>query len=137
MAIPTSKGKKLYRSGLERETGLGLQQRGMEFGFETLRLSYIQPETNRHYTPDFVLANGIIIETKGQLDAADRKKMILIKQQYPNLDIRFVFSYARAKIYKGSKTTVAKWAAQNGYMWADKRILLEWTKEPAKELNFK
>ena len=37
----------------------------------------------RMYTPDFVLPNGIIIETKGRFTVADRRKHLLIKKQHP------------------------------------------------------
>ena len=46
----------------------------------------------RTYTPDFLLPNGIIIETKGRFTPEDRRKHLLIKKQHPDLDIRFVFS---------------------------------------------
>ena len=39
----------------------------------------------------FRLDNGIIIETKGAFNSADRKKHKLIKEQHPELDIRFMF----------------------------------------------
>ena len=129
------KGKDGFRSDFERVTGKQLNTAGMLFTFETLTLPFIQPAADRKYTPDFILDNGIIVETKGQLDAADRKKMILIRAQYPLLDIRFVFSYARGKIYKGSKTTYAKWAADHGYKWADKTIPEAWLLEPKKDLD--
>ena len=43
----------------------------------------------RTYTPDFVLNNGIIIETKGRFMAADRRKHIAIKKQHPKLRYSF------------------------------------------------
>jgi len=123
-----------YRSGLERQIGDHLKARGISFGFETLVIPFVQPETNRKYTPDFILDNGIIIESKGMFDSADRKKMLLVKAQYPKLDIRFVFSNARAKIYKGSKTTHARWASKYGFPWAHRKIPDEWLKESRKEI---
>ena len=124
-----------YRSGLEVKTAKQLKDAGVDYTYEELTIGFVQPETKRKYTPDFVLANGIIIETKGQLSVADRKKMILVKTQHPKLDIRFVFSYAYGKIYKGSKTTYAKWAADHGFPWANKSIPSEWLKEPKKEIE--
>ena len=49
----------------------------------------------------------IIIETKGRFVTADRQKMLLVKEQYPDLDIRFVFSNPNSRISKKSKTTYA------------------------------
>ena len=54
--------------------------------------------------------------------------MSLIKKQYPELDIRFVFMNANNKIYKGSKTTYAMWANKHGFEWAEKNIPEEWLK---------
>ncbi len=123
-----------YRSGLEKKIGDQLKSAGMAFGFETLILPFVQPVANRKYHPDFILDNGIIIETKGQFGSDDRKKMLLVKAQHPKLDIRFVFSCANSKIYKGSKTTHARWASKYGFPWANKKIPTAWLKEPKKEI---
>lgn len=87
------------------------------------------PEKEHHYTPDFVLDNGIVIETKGLFTTEDRAKMKLVKAQHPELDIRMVFSNAMARISKASKTTYAKWCETNLFPWAHKSIPLEWFKE--------
>ena len=115
-----------YRSGLEDRIQKELTDKNVEFKYETLKLSYLQPEKKRIYTPDFVLENGIIIETKGRLTTEDRKKMELIKLQYPNLDIRILFQNSNTKIRKGSKTTYAQWADKIGYIWAEKHIPESW-----------
>ena len=39
----------------------------------------------------------------------DRRKHLAIQKQHPELDIRFVFSNAQAKLYKGSKTRYSGW----------------------------
>jgi len=83
----------------------------------------------RTYTPDFELPNGIIIESKGRFVAADRKKHLLVQRQFPELDIRFVFSNSKGKISKGSKTSYADWCDKHGYIYADKLIPEEWIKE--------
>lgn len=78
-----------------------------------------------------MLPNGIIIETKGLFQTDDRKKHRLIKAQYPDLDIRFIFSNANAKIAKKSKTTYAKWAEDCGFKWAHRDLPQAWLTEPA------
>ena len=129
--IPYKKAP-VFRSKFERSLGVSLRQAGDPYQFEPVWIYYTQPEVIRKYKPDFILGNGIIIEAKGKLESDDRKKMILVKAQFPELDIRFVFQYARGKIYKGSKTTCAKWAANHGFPWADKKIPVEWIMEPIK-----
>jgi len=90
----------------------------------------VEPAKSRHYTPDFILPNGIVIETKGLFQTEDRQKHQLLKLLYPCLDIRLVFSNAMAKIAKRSKTTYAAWAKAAGIPWAHKTIPREWLHEP-------
>ena len=118
-----------YRSGLEEEIADLLDSRGVTYGYETQKISYVQPEQKRTYTPDFILSNGIIIETQGIFSSDDRKKHLLIQKQMPHLDIRFVFSNANARIYKGSKTRHRDWCEQHGFQWAHRTIPKAWLRE--------
>ena len=119
-----------FRSGLEEKVAKQLTDEDMPFKYEQLVIGYAVPERTAKYTPDFVLLNNnIIIETKGRFMLADRKKHVLVKQQCPDLDIRFVFSNSRAKISKASKTSYADWCNQHGFKYADKLIPLEWLNE--------
>lgn len=117
-----------YRSGLEDKVSKQLQESGVSFEYETLKIQYEVNETRR-YTPDFILPNGIIIETKGRFVAADRKKHLLVQQQHPALDIRFVFSNSRAKLSKGAKSTYGEWCEKHGFLYADKEIPQGWLNE--------
>ncbi len=116
-----------YRSQFEINLAKFLADRKISFEYETTKLTFVpKPRT---YTPDFYLPEtGIYIEAKGHLDKGDRVKMQLIKQQHPDLDIRFVFVRASNKIYKGSKTTYAAWANRYGFQWAEGSIPEEWLK---------
>lgn len=118
-----------FRSGLEERIAEQLDQLGVEYTYEKVKLKYIKPASSHVYTPDFVLANGIIVETKGRFLAPDRQKHILVKRHNPELDIRFVFSNSNARISKASKTTYAMWCRKNGYKFADKTIPEEWLNE--------
>lgn len=123
----------IYRSGLEDSIAKQLDACGVEKVYEQYCLKYTLPSSQHQYTPDFILPNGIIIEGKGVFEAADRKKHLLIKKQYPNLDIRFVFSSAKTKIAPGAKMTVAEWCEKNGFRYAQKSIPREWFKEDQKD----
>ncbi len=116
-----------YRSGLEDDISVDLKKRGVSFEYETLKIKWTLLE-NKTYTPDFILPNGIIIESKGRFVAADRKKHLRVKEQHPDLDIRFVFSNSRAKLNKGAKSTYGDWCDKYGFTYADKRIPDEWLK---------
>lgn len=122
-----------YRSGLEVQVASILNDAGVQFQFEALKVAYKVPETAHTYTPDFyVMSNGLLIETKGRFVAADRKKILLIKAQHPELEIRLVFSNSKQKISKGSKTTYGMWCEKNGITYADfkdRETWLGWTKE--------
>jgi len=91
----------------------------------------------RTYTPDFVLPNGIIIESKGLFTSEDRRKHLLIKKQHPSLDIRFVFSNSRSKLRKGSKSTYASWCDTKGFLYYDRIVPLPWLKEKGKAMKLK
>ena len=117
-----------YRSGLEETIGKELEDRGVSYEYETMKISWVDHKV-RKYKPDFILPNGIIIETKGRFVAADRRKHLEIQKQHPEHDIRFVFQNANNKLNKGSKTTYAKWCEQKGFKWAEKTIPEEWLSE--------
>lgn len=120
-----------YRSGLEERVAQELATAlGQPVPYETTKIKYEKPAKAHTYTPDFVLPNGIIVETKGRLITADRQKHLLIKQQHPELDIRFVFGNSRNRINKGSPTTYADWARKNGFKFADRSVPKEWLSEP-------
>lgn len=130
-----------YRSGLEDRIAKSLSSLGIPFTYEEEKIKYDVPAKTSTYTPDFVITSSsgkkIYIETKGIWDAEDRKKHLLIRQQHPELDIRFVFSNSKAKIRKGSSITYADVcegkarAPYKGVTWlySDKTIPEEWLRE--------
>ena len=121
-----------FRSGLEERIAEQLDKAGIEYTYEKVKLNYVKPASKHVYTPDFVLANGIIVETKGRFLPADRQKHILVKRHNPTLDIRFVFSNSNARISKASTTTYAQWCIKNGFLFSDKQIPQGWIDEPRK-----
>ena len=113
-----------FRSGLEEKISNLLLELGVKYEYESTKVPYVL-ECN--YTPDFLLPNGVFLETKGRLTEEDRRKMKAVKKSNPELDIRFVFQAPFNKIYKGSKTTYAKWAEKHGFPWCPfHSIPLEW-----------
>lgn len=120
-----------YRSRLEKEVACQLEDAGVEFGYESERLTYTVPSRKASYTPDFICDNKIIIEAKGWFRTAnERHKMIRIRDCHPELDIRFVFQNANKPIYKGSPTTYSKWAEDNGFKWSgNSTVPDEWIEE--------
>lgn len=119
---------KTYRSGLEEEAAAFLKTRQKKVEYEKLKIEW-EDLKYRTYTPDFELDNGIIIETKGIFSPADRRKHLEIQRQHPTLDIRFVFSNANAKLYKGAKSRYCDWCEQKGFLWANRVIPESWLEE--------
>lgn len=125
-----------YRSGLEKEVAAYLRKTQKKVRYEVLKVEW-EDLRYRTYTSDFVLDNGIIIETKGIFDSDDRRKHREIQRQHPELDIRFVFSNAKAKLYKGAKSRYFDWCEQHKFQWAHRVIPEEWLKEKGKEITVK
>lgn len=118
-----------FKSGLEENISQQIESKGIVVEYESEKVSYIIPASEHTYNPDFKLPNGIRVETKGRFVLADRKKHLLVKEQNPNLDIRFVFSNSKNKINKKSKTTYGDWCDKHGFKYADKVIPDEWFTE--------
>lgn len=143
--------EKKYRSGLEEKIAAQLTEAGIEFDYEGITIPYSVPARVAKYKPDFITGKigKIIIEGKGNFGAGgffrgrfsnmgsnsakERQKFALLKEQHPELDIRFVFSRASAPIYKSSPTTHAKWAEDHGFKWAEKSIPPAWLIEMKKQ----
>ena len=134
-----------FRSGLEKKIQEQLNGQRVDYTYEELTLNYVKPSRESKYTPDFVLPNGIIIESKGRFVTADRQKHLLIKEQHPRLDIRFVFSNPKGRISKQSKTTYGMWCEKHGFQYTKLLIPQKWIDEPKclvkvklnKEVNIK
>lgn len=115
-----------YRSGLEQRIQEQLDAAGCKAQYEPFKIPYVIPVSNHNYTPDFVLENGIVIETKGRWVLEDRKKIALLKEQYPNLDLRMVFSNSNSRIRKGAKSRYKDVCEKLEIPYADKEIPDDW-----------
>jgi hypothetical protein len=116
-----------YRSRLEEKLARWFELNGHQFEYETLKLNYT---LSANYYPDFILPNGVILEAKGYFKPEDRRKMLAVKKQHPDLDIRLVFQAPYNTLTKKSPTTYAKWAEKNGFLWAASHdIPLDWFDE--------
>ena len=120
-----------FRSKLEVVVNEQLIKSGISFAYEgeLNTIKYIIPATRHRYLGDFLLENGIMIEAKGLFTSQDRKKHLYIKEQHPQLDIRFLFMNANNRLSKSSKTSYWMWAEKNGFKWCDKVIPDEWLME--------
>lgn len=112
-----------YRSKFEKRIALALSGAGVSFSYEEIRLKYTKV---CHYTPDFILGNGVILEVKGFWRPADRTKHLMVRRDNPTLDIRFVFQRAKNTLSKKSKTTYGDWCDKHGFLWCEREIPISW-----------
>ena len=118
-----------FKSGLEDKIAKQISEAGHKVIYEKEKINYVQPSRQARYTPDFKLPKQggfFYVETKGRWVTDDRHKHLLIKDQFPEIDIRFVFQNQNAKLYKGSKTTYAMYCERHGFIYANKLIPNEW-----------
>ena len=113
-----------YRSKLEERVADLLDELKINYEYESSKVPYT---IQHHYCPDFILPNHVHLETKGYWDAKDRRKILAVKKDNPDLDLRMVFQSPYNKISKSSKTTYAKWCERHSIPWCTfHSIPLEW-----------
>jgi Phage endonuclease I len=115
-----------FRSKYEETVYNNAEENGFRVEYEPFSLAYL---VKGNYYPDFVLENGIIVEAKGYFDSRARAKMIAVKKNNPDLDIRMLFMNSRTKVRKGSKLTYADWCEKYKFPFADGMIPIEWFSE--------
>jgi len=123
--LQQTSSKQKYRSKFEAAIAATLYKNKVAFSYESLELEYV---LSCCYKPDFILNNGVIVETKGFLSKEDRRKMVAVKAANPSLDIRFCFQNAKTKLSRGKKRSLSygDWATRNGFPWCHKTIPADW-----------
>ena len=113
-----------YRSNLEKNIADLLEGLGVSFMYESEKLSYT---IEHNYTPDFILPNYTYLEAKGYWAAEDRRKILAVKRDNPDVDLRMIFQSPYNTISKKSKTTYAQWCDKHDIPWTSyKDIPIEW-----------
>jgi len=97
---------------------------GVKFEYESTKVPYI---LQCNYTPDFILPSGIYLEAKGLFTSEDRRKILAVKKDHPEIDLRMVFQAPFNKLSKKSKTTYASWCEKHSIPWTSyHNIPLSW-----------
>lgn len=106
-----------FRSGFEKSVAAWLSKNIIPFEYEPCKIKYKVPETLHSYTPDWRIGGvgHIFYESKGYFKAADRKKMLYVRECNPKITLRIIFMNSKITISKKSKTTYADWATKNGF----------------------
>lgn len=142
----------VYDSQLEAHNADVLVRSKLPWGHEDgpCRIEYTLPIRGGHckdcdgnsvvskhiYTCDFWFTSKsgktILVETKGggySWKGETRAKHQAIKKQYPEMDLRFVFSNKLSKISRASKTTNTDWCKRQGFLCESKLIPSRWLNE--------
>ena len=113
-----------FRSKLEEQVASLLEGLGVSYEYESEKLSYT---IEHNYTPDFVLPNYKYLEAKGYWSAEDRRKILAVKRDNPDIDLRMIFQSPYNTISKKSKTTYAQWCDKHDIPWTSyKDIPIDW-----------
>ena len=119
------------RSGFEAKLARALDQAGVPVRYEKTKLKNAVPARPATYMPDFQLPSGVYVEAKGEVTAADRKKHLLVRDQHPTEEIRFVFQTPNRYMSASKSGTYASWCDDNGFQYAKGEIPKAWLKENA------
>ena len=129
-----------YKSSFEVGIAKNLSKRGVPFEYEKVKLNYwmkvyqakcrtcsgLDVGSLHVYTPDFHLTKpNIFIEAKGKLDSKTRTKMIAVKANNPDRDIRFLFMYDNW-ITKKHRARYSDWCRKYNFLYAFKEVPQEW-----------
>ncbi len=102
-----------FRSGLEERVAEQLESKNIPFLYEAQKFKYV---LESRYTPDFILRNGVVLEIKGFFKPSERRKHVALKEQHPDLDLRFVFQRNNT-LTRNSKTRYSDWCDKHGFKW--------------------
>ena len=114
--------KRTFRSKFEQSVAENLDKVGINYEYEAHRLPFF---VVGNYLPDFRLPSGVFVEAKGYFKSADQRKHRLLKEQRPDLEVRFVFQNASGRV-QGSKLTCAEWCQKHGFLYAESFVPKEW-----------
>lgn len=122
--------QKRYKNKFEKEVARRLEGQGVAIQYEETAIPWVQ---RKKYLVDFEFTNRgggkVYVEAKGYLRPSDRTKLINVKKQHPELDIRLVFQRPENTLNKKSKTTYAQWAERHGFLWAKGEVPWAWINE--------
>jgi hypothetical protein len=134
-----------YRSAFEAAIAKDLDDKGIKYTYEKTTIPYTRKLTSgvcnscggkqvgrrATYTPDFGLPGNVFVESKGYFPARDRAKLVAVRSQHPEIDLRLLFG-ADNWTTKLHKQRYSEWATKQGFRYAiGKRIPDDWIKASA------
>jgi hypothetical protein len=70
-----------------------------------------------NYNPDFKVSDTVYIETKGFFKDQDRRKIVAVKNQHPELTVIMFFQDSTVKLRKKGKMTYGDWCNKYNIPW--------------------
>lgn len=126
MVIDTKKFKGSFEPRVYEDLRSRMGQKKYKIEYETEKLDYI---IEKEYTPDFIISflygRKMYIEAKGYFRQEDRDKLMAVKRNHPDLDIRIVFEKDN-KINARSRMRYSDWCNKHGFLFAVGKIPEEW-----------
>ena len=121
----------MFRSKAEEDIYNILEEQNISYSYEKGKINYEWYEKKKYIPDFFLLDNGIILEVKGRFKIEDRKKHLFIRKQKPWLDIRFIFTNPKAKLYKRGKMTNGSWCDKYEFKYCSIKegVPKDWTNE--------
>lgn len=125
-----------FASTFEQRLANYFDEQGIAWEYEPIKIPW-QPAV-RYYKPDFkvTLPSGeqFYVEAKGFFDGDARSKMIQVKAQHPDVDIRMVFMRGDNVLSRKAKnpTTYTAWAERYGFPCFEIELPKEQKKPSAK-----
>lgn len=114
------------RNSFEKLLESQIKRSKIKFTYETEKIPYV---ISGNYIPDFIIETTygkVYVEAKGYFRREAKSKMVAVKRQHPNLDIRFVF-------YKYSKAN-ERWAIKYNFPYAFEKIPKSWLAQDKDEM---
>ena len=108
-----------FRSKFEFDFSKKLKSMKKKVEYETDKIIYTQPEQTKTYIPDWKIFDKTYIETKGIFSSQDRKKILAVIRDNPDIKLYILFQNSKLTLSKKSKTTYGEWCTKNGIIWAD------------------
>ena len=120
-----------FRSLYEENIGQWLKENKITYEYEAKKFEYHEAllknrakcrdcgSTNlvsyAWYTPDFFVGNHLIIEAKGRFTAADRRKILAVRECIPELNEKLVMMFMRNnKLNRRANSKYTDWCDKHG-----------------------
>jgi hypothetical protein len=103
-----------------------MNRRKIKCKYENEKLDYSIEST---YTPDWTLANDVLVEYKGKMTDQTRTKLLAVKRCNPDRRVCIVFERATNKLSsRPNSWRYWEWAEKNGFEWSESVVKKEWCK---------